>query len=104
MHKVYSPQDIERRLYADWEASQVFAPRAGATGEILIVDSSTDRTPEIVLAKGGRVLKVPNRGLGRAYIDGFKWASMPEIATESGESRTKPSSIDTRSGDLRIIQ
>lgn len=43
--------------------------RAGVAGEILIIDSSTDRTPEIVLEKGGRVLKVPKRGLGRAYID-----------------------------------
>lgn len=37
--------------------------------EILIVDSSTDRTAEIALAKGARVLKTPRRGLGRAYID-----------------------------------
>src|SRR5690606_22396771 len=27
--------------------------KAGVPGEVLIVDSSTDRTPEIVLAKGG---------------------------------------------------
>jgi valyl-tRNA synthetase len=33
MDKVYSPQDIERRLYAGWEASNVFAPRAGAAGD-----------------------------------------------------------------------
>jgi valyl-tRNA synthetase len=33
MDKVYSPQDIERRLYADWEASQVFAPRPSAAGD-----------------------------------------------------------------------
>lgn len=55
--------------------------KAGVTGEVLIVDSSTDRTPEIVLAKGGRVLKVPKRGLGRAYIDAIpfirgKWVLM----------------------------
>ena len=37
--------------------------------EILVVDSSTDRTAEIALAKGARVLKTPRRGLGRAYID-----------------------------------
>jgi glycosyltransferase involved in cell wall biosynthesis len=43
--------------------------RAGVTGQILIVDSSTDRTPEIVLAHGGEVLRTPKRGLGRAYID-----------------------------------
>ena len=42
---------------------------ANVRGEILIVDSSTDATPEIALAKGARVLKTPRRGLGRAYID-----------------------------------
>jgi glycosyltransferase involved in cell wall biosynthesis len=43
--------------------------RAGVRGEILIVDSSTDRTSELALAGGARVLKAPKRGLGRAYID-----------------------------------
>ncbi len=42
---------------------------AGVRGQILIVDSSTDKTPEIVLAHGGEVLRAPKRGLGRAYID-----------------------------------
>jgi glycosyltransferase involved in cell wall biosynthesis len=42
---------------------------AGACVEILIVDSSADRTAEIALVKGARVLKTPRRGLGRAYID-----------------------------------
>jgi glycosyltransferase involved in cell wall biosynthesis len=43
--------------------------RAGVRGEILIVDSSADRTAEIALEHGARVLKAPKRGLGRAYID-----------------------------------
>jgi hypothetical protein len=43
--------------------------RAGVAGEILIVDSSSDRTAEIALERGARVLKTPKRGLGRAYID-----------------------------------
>ena len=43
--------------------------KAGVAGEILIVDSSTDRTREIALTKGARVLAAPKRGLGRAYID-----------------------------------
>jgi glycosyltransferase involved in cell wall biosynthesis len=43
--------------------------RANVTGQILIVDSSTDKTPEIVLAHGGEILRTPKRGLGRAYID-----------------------------------
>ena len=42
---------------------------AGVVGEILIVDSSTDRTAEIALAGGARVLRAPSRGVGRAYID-----------------------------------
>jgi glycosyltransferase involved in cell wall biosynthesis len=47
--------------------------RANVRGQILIVDSSTDRTPEIVLAHGGEVLKTPKRGLGRAYIDAIEY-------------------------------
>lgn len=43
--------------------------RCNIRGEILIVDSSSDRTAEIALARGARVLRVPKRGLGRAYID-----------------------------------
>jgi glycosyltransferase involved in cell wall biosynthesis len=42
---------------------------AAIPGEILIVDSSDDHTGERALAAGARVLHVPKRGLGRAYID-----------------------------------
>jgi hypothetical protein len=47
--------------------------KAGVRGQILIVDSSTDKTPEIVLAHGGEVLRTPKRGLGRAYIDAISY-------------------------------
>jgi glycosyltransferase involved in cell wall biosynthesis len=43
--------------------------KAKITGEILIVDSSTDDTASIAVARGARVLRAPKRGLGRAYID-----------------------------------
>jgi glycosyltransferase involved in cell wall biosynthesis len=43
--------------------------KSKVSGEILIVDSSTDDTATIALAKGARVLRSPKRGLGRAYID-----------------------------------
>src|ERR1035437_9397596 len=46
---------------------------ADAVGEILIVDSSSDRTAELALAGGARVLKTPKRGLGRAYIDALPY-------------------------------
>src|SRR3954451_23210676 len=43
--------------------------KAGVQGEILIIDSSTDETPQLAVAAGARVLRVPKRGLGRAYMD-----------------------------------
>ena len=43
--------------------------KAKISGEILIIDSSTDKTAEIAVARGARVLTSPKRGLGRAYID-----------------------------------
>ncbi len=46
---------------------------ADAVGEILIVDSSSDRTAQLALAGGARVLKTPKRGLGRAYIDALPY-------------------------------
>lgn len=47
--------------------------KAGIAGEVLIVDSSADRTSEIALAHGARVLRSPKRGLGRAYIDALPY-------------------------------
>lgn len=46
---------------------------AGIRGEVLIVDSSTDRTAELAQAAGARVLRVPKRGLGRAYLDAIPY-------------------------------
>src|SRR5262249_32259450 len=42
---------------------------AGVSGEVLIVDSSSDGTGDIALAHGARELEAPKRGLGRAYLD-----------------------------------
>src|SRR5260370_13826566 len=53
--------------FVDWCKQGLKA--AGVDGEILIVDSSTDNTAVLALARGARVLKSPKRGLGRAYID-----------------------------------
>ena len=46
---------------------------AGVAGEIVIVDSSADRTSEIAVEHGARVLRTPRRGLGRAYIDALPY-------------------------------
>jgi len=47
--------------------------KAGIVGEILIIDSGKDRTTELALAGGARVLRTPKRGLGRAYIDALPY-------------------------------
>ena len=60
-------EEITVGEFVDWCKEGL--ARAGVRGQILIVDSSTDRTPEIALAHGGEVLRTPKRGLGRAYID-----------------------------------
>lgn len=60
-------EEITVGEFVDWCREGL--KRANVSGQILIVDSSTDKTPEIVLAHGGEVLRTPKRGLGRAYID-----------------------------------
>jgi glycosyltransferase involved in cell wall biosynthesis len=57
--------------FVDW--CQEGLRKAGVAGEILIVDSSDDRTCEIALQRGARVLQTPKRGLGRAYIDALPY-------------------------------
>lgn len=57
--------------FVDWCKEGLDA--AGVRGEILIADSSTDETPAIALEKGARVLRMPKRGLGRAYIDSIPY-------------------------------
>lgn len=47
--------------------------KAEINGEILIIDSSTDKTAERAVAGGARVLKTPRRGLGRAYQDALPY-------------------------------
>ena len=66
--------DEERTIaeFVEWCKEGLAA--VGAPGEILIVSSSSDKTNEIALGHGARVLSTPKRGLGRAYID-----SMPYI-------------------------
>ncbi len=55
---------------------------SGRDYEILIVDTnSTDRTREIALSKGARVVDEPRRGYGRAYKTGFEEANGDIIAT-----------------------
>jgi glycosyltransferase involved in cell wall biosynthesis len=60
-------EEITIEAFVKW--CQEGLAEAGVVGEILIVDSSSDGTPERAVAAGARVLCTPKRGLGRAYID-----------------------------------
>jgi glycosyltransferase involved in cell wall biosynthesis len=53
--------------FVDWCHEGLAA--ADVRGEVVIVDSSTDRSPIIAAERGARVITVPKRGLGQAYID-----------------------------------
>jgi glycosyltransferase involved in cell wall biosynthesis len=57
--------------FVDW--CKAGLATAGVAGEVLIVDSSTDETAGIALSHGARVLRIPKRGLGRAYIDALPY-------------------------------
>ena len=52
-----------------WEGLE----KEGIDGEVIIVDSSSDDTPQIALNRGARVLRTPKKGLGQAYIDSIPY-------------------------------
>jgi glycosyltransferase involved in cell wall biosynthesis len=64
-------EEITIEQFVDWCHEGL--RRAGIVGEILIVDSSSDSTPQRAVAHGARVLRVPKRGLGRAYLDAIPY-------------------------------
>jgi glycosyltransferase involved in cell wall biosynthesis len=46
--------------------------RCSLTAEIIVSDSSSDRTPEIAERMGAKVIHPENRGYGNAYLEGFR--------------------------------
>lgn len=70
--------------------------------EILIVDTnSRDRTAEIAVEKGCRVVREPERGYGRAYKTGFTSARGDTIITLDADASYPPEAIPQL---LRIFQ
>jgi glycosyltransferase involved in cell wall biosynthesis len=58
-------EEISIACFIDW--CNIGLSKAGLEGEIVLMDSSTDRTPEIAKSLGARVINVEEPGLGRAY-------------------------------------
>ncbi len=81
---------------------------AGVRGEIVIVDSSTDSTPDLALEGGARVLRVPKRGLGRAYMDAIPyvrgtWVLMGDADCTYDFRRLAPFVERFRAGDEFVM-
>jgi glycosyltransferase involved in cell wall biosynthesis len=61
-------EEITISSFLDW--CQIGFRTANIKGEIVLMDSSTDRTPQIALSKGAKVVNVDEKGLGVAYLKG----------------------------------
>ncbi len=60
--------------------------------EIVLIDSSKDRTPEIGRKKGARIVTEKRKGYGRAYKTGFQEAKGKVICTLDGD-QTYPAEL-----------
>ena len=69
-------------------------PRDFASLDIMIVDTnSKDKTREIAVSKGARVVDEPRRGYGRAYKTGFAEAKGDILVTLDGDTTYPPEDI-----------
>ena len=55
-----------KRVFEAFEKLKIY-------GECIVMDSSTDETPEIAERLGAKVYRVPKKGLGYAYIESLKY-------------------------------
>lgn len=62
--------------------------------EIILVDNSEDRTPEIAESMGARVITEKRKGYGRAYKTGFKHVSGDIVVTLDGDNTYPPEVIN----------
>jgi len=72
---VVLPALDEERTISDCitKIQKVFSDNS-ITGEIIVADSSTDRTPEIAFSLGAKVIRSEKSGYGNAYLTGFNHA------------------------------
>ena len=64
-------EEITISDFIDW--CQIGFNLANIKGEIILMDSSTDQTPQIALDKGVKVVTVKEKGLGIAYLKGKEY-------------------------------
>lgn len=68
------------------DAANAAFDELGMEGEIIISDSSTDRTPDIAREKGAKVIEPDKPGYGYAYRYGFERAEGELIAMGDGDT------------------
>jgi glycosyltransferase involved in cell wall biosynthesis len=61
-------EEITISSFIDW--CHLGFKNANVSGEIVLMDSSTDQTPNIARLKGVKVISVTEKGLGIAYLNG----------------------------------
>jgi glycosyltransferase involved in cell wall biosynthesis len=81
---------------------------AGLSGEVVVVDNgSTDRSPEIAGAAGGRVVREEQKGYGRAYLRGFREARGALIFMGDGDGTYNfselPRFLEKMNGDVEFV-
>ena len=62
-------------------------------GEIIVSDSSTDRTAEIAAALGAKVVHPAKMGYGSAYLEGFRYATNDVIVMMDADGTYDPSEV-----------
>jgi glycosyltransferase involved in cell wall biosynthesis len=65
----------------------------GLFGEIIVSDSSTDRTPEIAESLGATVVHPKKRGYGHAYLEAFDHAHAPYVVMLDSDGTYDPGAI-----------
>jgi len=67
--------------------------KIGFEPEIIIINTSTDKTGEIAKSLGAVVIEEPRRGYGRAYKTGFEYVKEGLITTFDADCTYHPSQI-----------
>lgn len=65
----------------------------GVEGEIVVSDNSSDRTPDIAISMGAKVVTPRELGYGNAYLEGFKHARGKYIVILDGDLTYDPLEI-----------
>jgi glycosyltransferase involved in cell wall biosynthesis len=84
------------------EKAHVAMREAGIDGEVVVADNgSTDRSPEIAVAFGARLLSIPRRGYGAALMGGFTQAYGRYLIMADGDASYDFAHVPRFVGPLR---